>query len=305
MKQKLTVDEMIKHMKNKGITFCEVNEMDAKEFLTYHNYYMKLMSYRAIYDKHTAGQKIGQYINLDFGYMKELSIIDRYLRQRILETCLDIEHSLKTLLIQAVTENAEEDGYHLVKAFDEKNNGHTLRKVSGHKSSPYTCDLIAKYHPDYPVWAFVELISFGDLTYLCNFYKDLYHHTIMPNKFMNAVRDMRNAAGHNNCLLNHLFDKMEPSKQADSKIIQFAREHSSMKPEAVAKYLRYRSVYDFIVLLYVCEQLITSHGIKSHRYAVLQELVNNRMMRNAAYFENHTRLKGVYRFVQEIIDNLC
>ncbi len=38
----LSIDELIEHMKNKGITFLEVSESDAKEFLQNNNYYMKL-----------------------------------------------------------------------------------------------------------------------------------------------------------------------------------------------------------------------------------------------------------------------
>ena len=33
-----------------------------------------------------------------------------------------------------------------------------------------TKDLIEKYYPYFPVWVFVELISFGDLLYFCSFY---------------------------------------------------------------------------------------------------------------------------------------
>ena len=51
MKALLSVDEQIQHMKNKGITFNEVSESDAKDFLQKNNYYMKLAAYRANYEK--------------------------------------------------------------------------------------------------------------------------------------------------------------------------------------------------------------------------------------------------------------
>ena len=41
MKKLLSIDELIEHMKQKGITFKEVSESDAKEFLQKNNYYMK------------------------------------------------------------------------------------------------------------------------------------------------------------------------------------------------------------------------------------------------------------------------
>lgn len=70
MKQKLSIDELITHMKNKGIKFDIVSEQDARKFLTYNNYYLKLASYRANCDKCSENsQRKGQYQNLDFGYL--------------------------------------------------------------------------------------------------------------------------------------------------------------------------------------------------------------------------------------------
>ena len=76
MKQILSIDQLIEHMKNKGINFNEVSEVDAKEFLQKNNYYMKLAAYRANYEKCLTGKREGKYKNLDFGYLKELSVID-------------------------------------------------------------------------------------------------------------------------------------------------------------------------------------------------------------------------------------
>lgn len=51
MKELLTTDQLIDHMKAKGITFNIISEQDAKTFLTNNNYYMKLASYRKNYKK--------------------------------------------------------------------------------------------------------------------------------------------------------------------------------------------------------------------------------------------------------------
>lgn len=51
MKLLKTSDELISHMKIKGIKFDIAKEEDAKVFLQNNNYYMKLASYRANYDK--------------------------------------------------------------------------------------------------------------------------------------------------------------------------------------------------------------------------------------------------------------
>lgn len=99
MKALLSVDELVIHMKEKGITFNEITEDEAKEFLTKNNYYMKLASYRANYVKCDTGKRTGKYCKLDFAYLKELSTIDMYLRYKIMDICLDIEHAIKVKLL--------------------------------------------------------------------------------------------------------------------------------------------------------------------------------------------------------------
>ena len=84
MKLLKTSDELISHMKIKGIKFDRVKEEDAKIFLQTNNYYMKLL-YRANYDKRKGKD---EYINLDFAYLQELSTIDMHLRYLILQMCL-------------------------------------------------------------------------------------------------------------------------------------------------------------------------------------------------------------------------
>ena len=64
MKEMLNTDEIIQHMKNRGIRFDITNEETAKEFLINNNYYMKLAAYRTNYEKRTDGSAVGKYINL-------------------------------------------------------------------------------------------------------------------------------------------------------------------------------------------------------------------------------------------------
>lgn len=92
-KKKLTISEQIEDMHKKGITFHFTNEKDACKFLKHNNYYFKLKSYGKNYDKYLTTAKKGQYINLDFSYLQELSILDMYLRKSIISMALDIENT--------------------------------------------------------------------------------------------------------------------------------------------------------------------------------------------------------------------
>lgn len=311
MKLLLSIDDLIEHMKEKGITFNTVSEDDAKVFLQNSNYYMKLASYRANYPKYLTGAKTGQYINLDFAYLKELSTIDMHLRYLIMQMCLDIEHALKVSLITHVENNPQEDGYELIRKFigytnskGQAQNEYILKKIRGHKSSDYCKDLIEKYYPYFPVWVFVELISFGDLTYLIAFYDELYSEQIVNNKFMNTVRDMRNAAAHSNCLINKLFAPLNPKQQIDSAISNYVKSVSGISPSSRAKNLNYRVVYSFVILLYIYGTVVPDGKAKTKRHQEIQELFGKRMTQHADYFKSNTKIKGIYGFVKKIVDSL-
>lgn len=72
LKEMLNTDELIQHMKDRGVRFDIIKEEEAKDFLTNNNYYMKLAAYRTNYQKRTEGKNAGKYINLEFVYLQEL-----------------------------------------------------------------------------------------------------------------------------------------------------------------------------------------------------------------------------------------
>ena len=63
-------------MKLKGIRFTIDSEEKALSYLTQNNNYFKLRAYRKNYVKNRAGQ----YVGLEFAYLKDLAIIDMRMR---------------------------------------------------------------------------------------------------------------------------------------------------------------------------------------------------------------------------------
>ena len=187
MKPMLSTKELIEHMKEKGITFRETSEKEAMDFLENNNYYMKLAAYRANYEKCAEGKRKGMYQNLDFAYLQELSRLDMHLRHLVLEMCLDIEHSIKVRLVDLATKDPQEDGYDIVRRFLAEEGGmRVLEGIRRHKAGEYCKDLIAKYYPYFPIWVFVELISFGDLLYFCYFCEKRYNVKIVNRTLTNT-----------------------------------------------------------------------------------------------------------------------
>ena len=89
---KLTIEDQVAYMKNKGITFDHCSEKDAVRFLQESTYFFKVKAFDKNYIAHP---KTGHYYNLDFSYLMELSTLDMRLRRLILHATLDIEHFLK------------------------------------------------------------------------------------------------------------------------------------------------------------------------------------------------------------------
>ncbi len=183
-------------------------------------------------------------------------------------------------------------------------NEHILKKMRDHRSSRYSSDLIEKYYPFFPVWVFVELISFGDLAYLIAFYEEIYSDPIVNNKFMNTVRDIRNASAHSICLINKLFDPLRQGCQIDSTISSYIKNIPGISAKSRAKNLNYQIVYDFIVLIYIYETVIPNGTAKQNRHTDIKNLFNNRMTRHKEYFKSNTRITGIYNFIKKVVDNL-
>ena len=67
-------------------------------------------------------------------------------------------------------------------------------------------------------------------------------------------------------------------------------------------------VHDFIVNLYVFNNIIGSKMVKEITMGELKELVDNRMSRNKEFFEKNQVLTSNYDFAKKVIDyfyDLC
>jgi len=160
-KVKLTIKQQIAHMKSKGITFDIISEEEAEAYLEKNNYYFKIKAYAKMFEKYQNGPKQGQYINLDFAYLKELAILDMHLRHFIIKTSVDLEHTIKVKFLSDFN-SSESDGYEIVeKYFDMYPDVKT--KILQKKQTSYCADLINKLESEeYALWNIVEILSFGD-----------------------------------------------------------------------------------------------------------------------------------------------
>lgn len=300
---KLTIVEQVEYMRDKkGIKFEIVSEDEAVEFLTTHSYYFKLKAYEKNYPlKKGSGEE--QYYDLEFAYLQELSKLDTFLRKIILNMTLDIEHFLKVKMMEAISNDENEDGYTIVKNFlniyptviddiKEKNKNRTS----------YVSELSGKYIDKLPVWVFFEVISFGQFITFCEYYKTVNPKIDLKINNVRTVKYLRNATAHNNCLINDLGkrENFQQSREANS----FVQKIKGISAKTQNKKMGNRFMHDFVTMLIVFDKIVTSEETKKAQYSKLKNLVDTRFTKHKEYFKNNEMLLSNYEFAKKIIDKL-
>lgn len=304
LRKKLTIEEQICDMKEKGITFELANEEDAIAFLKYSNYYFKLKSYGRNYEKYRATEKKGQYVHLDFACLKELSILDMHLRTLILNLALNVEHALKTQLMYNLSKNSAENGYQIVQKYLEQDYMRE-KSINDKINKSASSDLILKHHEKsqpFALWEIVEVLSFGEFMELYRLYYTVYPSADDYSNYLGSIKFLRNAAAHNNCLLNSI---RAPYNIKLHKTESFARELSKIKGLSETsrnKWLKNPVIHDFLVLVYMFLRITKSKAIKCHGIEEISLLFNERMLRHKDYFiGNNDSLVSSYQFTQRVL----
>lgn len=302
---KLTLDGQIAHMRDvKGIKFNVVNEEQAAQFLSTNNYYFKIKAFAKNYSKYSSGENAGKYFNLDFAYLQELSTLDMYLREIILNITLDIEHFLKVRLLCDISKNEKEDGYQIVDEFLSWQPS-VRDEISRKAKDSYCEDLIEKYQSCFPVWAFIEVLSFGDLINFCDCYYQKYPSKDIQIGNLRIVKFLRNACAHNNCLINNLADNSSKHFTQNRTANAFVATIPGISTKSRSKKMGNRTVHDFVVMLCCFNSIVTSTGVKRYTIKKLQRLFDERFTLHKDYFADNALLCSNYEFVKKVIDKIA
>ena len=307
MKKKLTIDEQIADLKEKGVIFNIMNEDEAKKFLRYNNYYFKLKSYASNYP---VNPKNNKYVNLEFAYLVELSKIDMYFRKIILEMCLEVEHVLKTRMLYDISRNEKEDGYNIVQKYFFAYPTTKMEIIQKANSYNFTSNLADKHAVDeeYPVWNLVELLSFGKFVELYTLYYQEYN---SPNysAYLQSIKFLRNAAAHSNCLLSSIMKPKGEKKfrKTNQLTNALAKAKKEISEHARVKYMSYPAFHDFVALLFVYNDLLKEAANRNMRNRTMNELVhffceeNGRVLKHRDYFTKNQVITEAYKFISSVI----
>lgn len=287
--------EMIQKLKNKGVIFAKCNEEDAMTFLCERNYYVKLTAYKTNFSKHH-----NQYVGLDFKALQDLSTIDMYLKQSILKMSLSVEHALKVNLLNDMQDRAIDD-FRIVKDYLQSY-PRILNEIESRRETSYVKDLLKKFtHPVYPVWVLLEVIPFGEFVNFYRFYCDKYNYISLEHSILYGVRNIRNAAAHNNCIIHNLADKTGYFDRNLVKRVSKLIPHTKVK--TIQDRLKNQSVKDFVSLLIAMNLVLKSPDLKTYALKELIQLYETRMLRDSDLYESAPAVNQMYTFCKGIIDS--
>lgn len=301
----LTVDEQVEHLEKKGISFDNYSKENAKNYLRYNNNYFKLSSFRKNYDKYQGGINKGKYINLNFEYLVDLSIIDMKLRYTIIQLSLDIEHYTKLELLRLIEDN-NEDGYSIYKDYTASlspfQHDVLSKEIQRNNNSVYCKDLFEKYNENLPVWVFLEIISFGQLLSFYLFCAKRYNNRNMNNKhfMLTESKALRNAAAHSSCIFNNL--RMNTLTYPPCYDVMKELSKSKMFSKNVrTKRMSNNRISQIVTLLYSHKLIVSSDGVHNKACDLLNSL-KRRFLKNIDYYETNELIHSNIIFLSNIID---
>ena len=301
----------IQHLRSKGVRFDYIfSENDAEQYLQQNNNYFRLRSYRTGFPKVEEGPRKGQYANLDFFMLVDLSIIDMLLRYEMLPLTLDIEHFAKVELMKSIEEH-HEDGYAIVQDFlasydQARDDGTTTNAIKNEicrgKTSSYVSGLLEKYpYEELPVWVLLELISFGTFVYFYKFCADRYGNRNMQDRFyqLQSVRALRNACAHNNCILNDIGPRTASHRINDC-VGRAVRQIGNIGRDQARTKLSNDRIQQITTTLYL-HKTIASEGVHSHKSESLQAFTK-RMNRNLDHYLGNMQIASTFEYLTKLVN---
>ena len=314
LRQMMKISEMVPYLKLKNIKFEECSEEDAEKYLRENNNYYNVTAYKNNFIKYQFGELQGKYIDLDFAYLKDLSIIDYRTRTVLFKMIIDIEHYLKIRILNTIEDIPEEDGYNIVNLYmekdqqDEKQPNRVRDSILKKVSNDYYKKIFSKYDLDkdkklenIPVWEFLEIITFGELINFFDFFTKTY--SLDDNKYIFILREinkLRNAVAHNSCVLSEL-DKKDNTHRADTLIINYLKECGIGKENRKNK-LKNSRIRQITYTLYMFNIIVSSEGVKGNVKHEVSKLFYGRIILNRKYYNNNGLLKSIYEYFEKIIE---
>ncbi len=309
-------DELVGILKEKGITFSHsMDEQSAINYLKKNNNYYKLTAYRKNFQK---GEN-GKYADLDFAYLVDLAIIDMLFRRLILGMALDIEHFEKVKLLNAL-KNKNDDGYKILRSYfvsletggpeNDKERNKLFGEIENNRSSIYCRDMLSHIPAgqDYPVWVFLEVITFGRFLSFLKFCADYFNDDSLKDDYymMKKVKSLRNAAGHSNCVLNDLtLRSREDTIDINDKVVKrFCKIILSPEYKNDRKgpnEIQNDRLKEIITLFSMHSKILPAASMKVHWREELESFLERALKHYDEYYKKNVAISNTFQIILKMV----
>ncbi|TSO25699.1 Abi family protein [Lactobacillus sp. LL6] len=198
--KKLSFDEQIEWLKNHNVKIQ--NESECGEYLKYKTYFYKIIGFIKSFN-------CDENIEITtFEQLVDIASIDMELRYFLLRVCLDVEHWIRAYILRIITNNPEEDGYHIVQKVLSRDENPVEFKQKLFSSVSYI-DENGEFQvqPEYkevfdnpPIWTVMEVCSFGKLRSFVEYLSEERpnNHDLAQIKYcFKYINKLRNYCAHN------------------------------------------------------------------------------------------------------------
>ena len=121
--------------------------------------------------------------------------------------------------------------------------------------------------------------------------------------YLYAIKMIRNAAAHNNCLLNQMRAPYSRSITPSYELRNTINKISSLKADKVTQQLQNPTTHDFLALLIAYSKIVPESS-RTKGLEAAKALFNERMLEHKDYYVKQQGLISTYRFVAEILNKL-
>ena len=301
----LSIDEQIEHLKRKGVRFDLCSEDDARTYLSDKTYYFKVVSYRSLFQKRIGGGHDGEYVDLDFAYLKELASIDQQLRYTLIPMTLDVEHFAKTKVMHEATIRGE-DGYSIVADYKAGLAPQDLKRrkseLSMHKRDVYCGDLYQKYQREMPAWVLLELVSFGTFIDFYLFCGRRWEDGKMTEEhyLLRQTKAVRDACAHSSNVVNGFVGS--DSRIVTSESVSQALSRAGISRRARKVRMGNARLQQIATLLYLHSSIVTGTTTRAAALSRLDSLESS-MMGVRLELDFNDAVRSSFDFLMKLFDN--
>ena len=266
LKPMLNPEEQVALLKAKGVSFERCGEEQAADALARRGTFVHLASCRRLFQKHASGDDRGKYVRLDFADLLDGVALDDELRKAFLAVSQDVERLAKTSMVTRASRLDDEDGYGIVADFmraqQRRYRSYIERDLSSRMSAGivgdvYTGRIIGHYRDAMPVWAFLEVVTFGTALAFCLFCSERWDDAVMREEhyILKGVKAVRNCCSHGSCIVNGMDGSNECDYALSSLVYDWLAEKGVGNSKTRRAKLRNRRMQQLLETLVMFDRL--------------------------------------------------